>query len=64
MDMWQQLMLALGLFLVFEGLLPFANPGQWRRLVMHVAQSDDRTIRLSGLISMLLGLAVLYITNH
>ena len=64
MDMWQQLMLALGLFLVFEGLLPFANPGQWRRLVMQVAQSDDRTIRLTGLISMLLGLAVLYITNH
>ncbi|WP_199244048.1 DUF2065 domain-containing protein [Bacterioplanes sanyensis] len=64
MDMWQQLMLALGLFLVFEGLLPFASPGQWRQLVMKVAQSDDRTIRMTGLISMLLGLAVLYITNH
>ncbi|ASP40879.1 DUF2065 domain-containing protein [Bacterioplanes sanyensis] len=62
--MWQQLMLALGLFLVFEGLLPFASPGQWRQLVMKVAQSDDRTIRMTGLISMLLGLAVLYITNH
>ncbi|GGY46365.1 hypothetical protein GCM10011297_19010 [Bacterioplanes sanyensis] len=64
MDIWQHLMLAMGLFLVIEGLLPFASPAQWRRLVMQVAQSDDRTIRLTGLTSMLLGLAVLYLINH
>ena len=64
MDIWQHLMLAMVLFLVIEGLLPFASPAQWRRLVMQVAQSDDRTIRLTGLTSMLLGLAVLYLINH
>lgn len=55
---------ALALLLVIEGLLPFASPGGLRRALAQMANLDDRTLRLGGLISMALGVGLLYLARH
>jgi uncharacterized protein YjeT (DUF2065 family) len=61
--MWQELFIALCLVLIIEGALPFLSPRSWRKLAYQVAQLDDRSMRIMGLASMLVGVAVLYWIN-
>jgi uncharacterized protein YjeT (DUF2065 family) len=56
---WHELLRALALVMVIEGLLPFAAPSQWRRTLFTIAQFENRSMRLIGLASMVLGLALL-----
>ncbi len=49
--------LALALMLVFEGLLPFLSPGNWRRTFEQLVKLSDGQLRFFGLCSLLLGLA-------
>lgn len=57
---WQHLWIAIALVLVIEGIIPFLYPGRWRQLVAQIAMMDDKTLRVIGLSSMLLGLGLLY----
>lgn len=57
---WSDLLAALALMLVFEGMLPFVNPKGWRRMIFSVAAMSDRDLRIAGAVSMALGLAALY----
>lgn len=50
---------ALALVLVLEGLLPFVAPATWRRVFQQVLALRDGQIRFFGLLSILLGLALL-----
>jgi uncharacterized protein YjeT (DUF2065 family) len=59
--MTQVFLMALGLVFVFEGLLPFLGPRLWRRLMQQMIIKNDRSLRLFGLVSMLLGLSILYL---
>lgn len=61
--MWQDLLAALALMLVLEGILPFASPRGFRNLVRAVSETDDRSLRVSGLVTMLAGLALLYLVR-
>jgi uncharacterized protein YjeT (DUF2065 family) len=58
---WQSLLTALCLVLVIEGIIPFANPGRWRKIVVTMAQVSDQQLRIMGLLSMAIGLVVLYL---
>ena len=60
---WQDLLAALALLLVIEGMVPFLNPQSLRRMLETVSQLDDRTLRIAGLVSMLCGLVMLYIVR-
>jgi len=60
---WHDLGVALCLVLVIEGIMPFLYPRRWREMVMMLAEVDDRTMRVVGLISMLLGTGLLYLIN-
>jgi uncharacterized protein YjeT (DUF2065 family) len=60
---WQDLLAALALLLVIEGMVPFLNPQSLRRLLETVSQLDDRTLRITGFISMLCGVLMLYIVR-
>ncbi|ALP52866.1 hypothetical protein Tel_06685 [Candidatus Tenderia electrophaga] len=57
--MWQDLWAALALVLVIEGLLPFISPSGMRSAWQQMTQMDDKTLRLTGLVSMIAGLVVL-----
>lgn len=58
--MGELLLGALGLMLVFEGLLPLLNPGGWRQVFARVLQMSDGQIRFIGLLSTLIGLVLLW----
>lgn len=50
---------AVALVLILEGLLPFLNPGAWRRVFERALQLTDAQIRMLGLSSLGLGVAIL-----
>lgn len=62
-DFWQTLLLAFSLMLVLEGVVPFLYPQRWRRMVAQLAQISDSNMRVLGLISMLLGLLVMWLVR-
>ena len=49
--------------LVIEGIVPFLSPDTVRRMIVTMAQMDDRSIRVAGLLSMLAGLGLLYLVH-
>lgn len=57
--MWQELGVALSLVLVIEGILPFLYPKRWKELAILAAQVDERTMRVMGFSSMVLGVVLL-----
>ena len=57
--MESSLVLALGMVLVIEGLLPFVAPAQWRATVSRISQLRDGQIRFVGLGSILVGLLLI-----
>ena len=59
--MWQDLWVALAMILVIEGVLPFLNPPLMRRALLTMAQMNDHSLRISGLICMLVGVGLLYL---
>jgi len=61
--MAQDLLAALCLVLVVEGIMPFLAPSAWRNMMLTLAQTDDKNIRLLGLVSMLLGAGLLFVVK-
>jgi uncharacterized protein YjeT (DUF2065 family) len=60
---WDDLLAALALVLVIEGIVPFLNPQSLRKMLATVAQLDDRTLRITGLASMICGVVMLYMVR-
>jgi uncharacterized protein len=65
---WSELARYLGgafaLYLVLEGVLPFLNPAAAQRLMAKLAQTETRQLRWGGLISMMAGLALLWMVRN
>jgi len=57
--MWEMLLSALALMLVFEGLLPFLSPQRWRKVFEQATRLSDGQLRFLGLSSMLGGVLLL-----
>jgi len=57
---WTDLLAAVSILLVLEGLLPFLNPQATRRVFEQLARMSERELRVAGLISMLAGLVLLF----
>ncbi len=60
---WQDLLTALALVLVIEGLLPFFSPSSWKGALRTVAGLADGQVRTIGLGSMAVGLLLLYLVR-
>ena len=65
---WSELARYLGgafaLYLVLEGIMPFLNPGAAQRLMARLAQTETQQLRWGGLISMVAGLALLWMVRN
>lgn len=61
--MWSELLTALALLFVLEGLLPFLSPRGYRHSVSQLLQLGDRQLRMIGLGSMLAGVVMLYLVR-
>ena len=57
--MADNLLVAVALMLVIEGVLPFAAPKMWRETFRRVTEMSDGQIRFIGLASMTAGLLAL-----
>lgn len=55
---------AVGLMLVVEGMMPFLSPRVFRRSLTAVSQASDRVLRIAGLVSMLAGVALIYLVRQ
>ncbi len=62
--MWDELWRALALVLVIEGMGPFLAPARWRITMVRMAQLNERSLRMVGLVSMGLGLIALRVLNN
>ena len=60
---WSDLFAGIALYLIIEGLLPFASPQAWRRGLASLAQLEDRQLRSFGLGVVIAGLALLYLVR-
>lgn len=61
--MWTDLLTALALVFIIEGIMPFINPDGVRRMFLMAARLDNRALRFTGLSCMLLGLLFLYLVR-
>jgi uncharacterized protein YjeT (DUF2065 family) len=57
------LIAALGLFFVFEGIAPFLNPRGMKRVFSWLLDVGDRELRIAGLGSMLFGVVILFLVR-
>ena len=55
----ESLLLAVGLVLLIEGLMPFLAPAQWRMAMRRIAELRDGQLRFLGLASILIGLLLI-----
>ena len=55
------LLLALGLFLIVEGVLPALFPNRWRAYLVKILEQPIESIQRMGIISFFLGVVILYI---
>ena len=57
------LLAALGLFFVMEGIAPFLNPQGLKRALAKLVEVRDRELRIAGLGSMLVGVVILFLVR-
>jgi uncharacterized protein YjeT (DUF2065 family) len=57
------LLAALGLFLVLEGIAPFLHPQGVKRAFAKLLEVQDRELRIAGLGSMLVGVIILFLVR-
>jgi uncharacterized protein YjeT (DUF2065 family) len=60
---WTEILTALALVLVLEGMLPFISPSNYRRMVAEIVRLGDSSIRNVGLVVMIAGLLLLFIVR-
>ena len=61
---WTEILTAVALVLVIEGMLPFIRPGRYRQLVAQLVQLSDNQLRMVGLASMIAGLVLLFVVRN
>jgi len=60
MSEWQALIAGFGFYLILEGLMPFFNPQGFKRMLLMAVQLDDRQMRTTGAIMLIIGMIVLF----
>jgi hypothetical protein len=63
MLMLEDIISAVALMLVLEGIMPFVIPSRWRSMVGIMATMPDQNMRVVGLLSMLTGLCLLILSQ-
>jgi hypothetical protein len=60
---FSDLLTAIALVFVIEGLMPFINPDAIRKVFLMASQMDNQTLRFLGFTSMMVGLILLYVVR-
>jgi uncharacterized protein YjeT (DUF2065 family) len=59
----ETLLLALGVMLILEGLMPMVSPLRWRRLFEQLLQLEDGQIRFFGMFMVVTGLLLFWLVS-
>ena len=60
---WTDFVTALGLMLVFEGVVPFLRPAYWKQILFGLSEFSDFRLRVGSLILMMIGLIIVYVAR-
>jgi uncharacterized protein YjeT (DUF2065 family) len=60
---WPDLVAALGLLLVIEGVLPFLSPAGVRRAAAAMSEAGDAVLRFAGVASMAAGVLLIWLVR-
>ena len=60
---WTEILTALALVMVIEGILPFVGPGRYRQMVAQIVRLSDNQLRTFGLAAMIAGIVLLFIVR-
>jgi len=60
---WSEILTALALVLVIEGMLPFVRPGLYKHLIAQIAEVSDSQVRTYGLSAMIAGILLLFLVR-
>jgi uncharacterized protein YjeT (DUF2065 family) len=60
---WSDLVNALALLLILEGLLPFISPHQLKKVYAQILNYPEKTLRMFGLICVIAGILLLFLTD-
>ncbi len=58
---WNDLFNAIALVMIIEGILPFASPSALKKTYQSMQELPEKTLRIVGLVSIVLGLLVLFL---
>ena len=61
---WTEILTAVALVLVIEGMLPFVRPGRYKQLVAQIVRLSDNQLRIFGLSAMIIGIVLLFIVRN
>ena len=59
---WHDLINAVALLLILEGLLPFVSPDSIKKLYKTMMETPESSLRMMGLASIVAGLVLLYLS--
>lgn len=62
--MWPYVLLAFGLFLVIEGILPFLSPDRYKQFLAKMQELPAHQLRYIGLASMILGVLIVVFVEY
>ena len=61
---WREVLTALALVLIIEGMVPFVGPGAYRRMVARMSELSDNHLRTVGLVIMAVGVVLLFVIRR
>jgi len=61
---WPEILTAVALLLVLEGIFPFISPEQYKRTMSQILKLPEHNLRALGLAVMVLGVVLLYWVNR
>ncbi|AOE50616.1 DUF2065 domain-containing protein [Kangiella sediminilitoris] len=61
--MSEEWLIAMGLVLVLEGLIPTLAPKAWKKIVMEMSMKTDSQLRITGLVLMMVGLGWIFVIS-
>lgn len=60
---WNDLLNAVALLLILEGLLPFLSPSRLKQTYAQLLNLPDKTLRTIGLLAVIAGILLLFVTD-
>lgn len=62
--MWDDLLRAIALVMIIEGLMPFLAPERWRDMLLRVTTVDGRSLRVFGGVLIGVGAVMLHLFSR